>query len=108
VATFATRNNPLEYQGGYLDDEIKALVLLKIHKEGTGSGGHPTLDNLQEFQRRELSWKAWCKKSRKIARDLIRAGWIIPKPKGYGLQALSDVFLKREISQLIQVEIRKK
>lgn len=68
------------------DDEIKALILLKLHKRGNWGGSHTAFDNLQKgFKDTDLG-KHGAKRIDKIGRDLIKEGWIIPKPTFYGLQ----------------------
>lgn len=68
------------------DDEIKALLLLKLHRRGNWGGSHTAFENLQKgFKESDLG-KHGAKRIEKIARDLIREGWIISKPTSYGLQ----------------------
>jgi hypothetical protein len=68
------------------DDELKALVLLKLHRRGNWGGSHTAFDNLQKgFKDTDLG-KHGAKRIEKIAKVLIREGWIIPKPTAYGLQ----------------------
>ncbi|HKW03798.1 MAG TPA: hypothetical protein VJN71_00740 [Nitrososphaerales archaeon] len=68
------------------DDEIKALLLLKLHRRGNWGGSHTAFDNLQKgFKDADLG-KHGAKRIDKIGRDLIRQGWVIPKPTSYGLQ----------------------
>lgn len=68
------------------DDEIKALLLLKLHRRGNWGATHTAFDNLQKgFKGSDLG-KHGAKRIDKITRDLIREGWVIPKPTSYGLQ----------------------
>ncbi len=68
------------------DDEIKATVLLKLHKRGNWGASHTALDNLHKgFKDSDLG-KHGVKRIEAIIKDLIRQGWIIPKPTSYGLQ----------------------
>jgi hypothetical protein len=68
------------------DDEIKALILVKLHRRGKWGGSHTAFDNLQKgFKDTDLG-KHGGKRIEKIAKDLIKVGWIIPKPTAYRLQ----------------------
>jgi hypothetical protein len=68
------------------DDQIKATILFKLHKRGNWGASHTAFDNLKKgFKDSELG-KAGLKRVEKMARELVRAGLIIPKPTGYGLQ----------------------
>jgi hypothetical protein len=70
----------------FSDDEIKALILLKLHKRGNWGASHTAFDNLQKGFRDTDLRKHGAKRIDRIARDLIRSGWIVPKPTSYGLQ----------------------
>lgn len=68
------------------DEKIKASVLLKLHRRGNWGASHTAFDNLQKgFKDTDLG-KHGAKRIDSVARDLIRQGWIIPKPTTYGLQ----------------------
>lgn len=68
------------------DDEISATVLFKLHKRGNWGASHTAFDNLKKgFKDTDLG-KHGAKRIDKLARDMIRRGWIIPKPTSYGLQ----------------------
>lgn len=68
------------------DDEIMATSLLKLHKRANWGASHTEFDNLQKgFKDTDLG-KHGAKRVEKLARELIRQGWIIPKPTSYGLQ----------------------
>ncbi len=68
------------------DDQVRATILLKLHKRGNWGASHTAFDNLQKgFKDADLG-KRGAKRVDKLARELIRQGWIIPKPTGYGLQ----------------------
>ncbi|MGH9919130.1 MAG: hypothetical protein ACRD6W_09720 [Nitrososphaerales archaeon] len=68
------------------DDEISATVLFKLHKRGNWGASHTAFDNLQKGFSPEDLGKHGAKRVDKLARELIRRGWIIPKPTSYGLQ----------------------
>ena len=68
------------------DDEVKALILFKLHKRGNWGASHTAFDNLQKgFKDSDLG-RHGAKRIDKLGKDLIRQGWIIPKPTSYGLQ----------------------
>ena len=68
------------------DDEIKATILFKLHKRGNWGASHTALDNLHKgFKAADLG-KRGAKRIDIITKDLIRQGWMIPKPTNYGLQ----------------------
>jgi hypothetical protein len=84
------------------DDEVKALVLLKLHRRGNWGASHTALDNLQKgFKDTDLG-KHGAKRVEKIAKDLIRVGWITPKPTGYGLQVSLNPKQSAEITSFMK------
>ncbi|MGI0081334.1 MAG: hypothetical protein ACRECH_17140 [Nitrososphaerales archaeon] len=87
----------------FSDDQIKATVLFKAPQERNWGASHTAFDNLQKgFKDTDLG-KHGTKRIDKLARDLIRRGWIIPKPTSYGLQ----VALNPRASQTILEFIKK-
>jgi hypothetical protein len=68
------------------DDEIKATILFKLHKRGNWGASHTAFDNLHKGFKEADMGKQGIKRAETIAKDLIREGWIIPKPTSYGLQ----------------------
>lgn len=68
------------------DDQIKAIILFKLHKRGNWGASHTAFDNMHKgFKESDLG-KHGIKRVETIAKDRIRQGWIIPKPTSYGLQ----------------------
>ena len=68
------------------DDQIKATILFKLYKRGNWGGSHTAFENLRKgFKDSELG-KGGFKRVEKMAKELVRAGLIIPKPTSYGLQ----------------------
>ena len=68
------------------DEQIKATILFKLYKRGNWGGSHTAFENLKKgFKDTELG-KGGLKRVEKMARELVRAGSIIPKPTSYGLQ----------------------
>ena len=68
------------------DEEVCATVLFKLHKRGNWGASHTAFDNLKKGFRDTDLGKHGAKRIDKLARDMIRRGWIIPKPTNYGLQ----------------------
>lgn len=68
------------------DDQIKATVLFKLYKRGNWGASHAAFDNLQKGFKEEDLGKHGKKRIESATRDLVRQGWIILKPAGYGLQ----------------------
>ena len=68
------------------DDEIKATILFKLHKRGNWGASHTAFENLHKGFKDSDVGKHGIKRIETIAKDLIRQGWIIPKPTNYGLQ----------------------
>lgn len=68
------------------DEQIKAIILLKLHKRGNWGGSHTAFDNLKKGWRDADLGKHGLKRVEKLAKELIRQGLIISKPTYYGLQ----------------------
>jgi hypothetical protein len=68
------------------DDQVKATILFKLHKRGNWGASHTAFDNLKKGFRDEDLGKQLGKRVDKLAKELVRKGWIIPKPAHYGLQ----------------------
>lgn len=84
------------------DDELKGLILSKLHRRGNWGASHTAFDNLQKgFKDTDLG-KHGAKRVEKIAKDLIRVGWIIPKPTSYGLQVSLNPTLSAEITSFMR------
>ncbi len=70
----------------FSEDEVRATILFKLHKRGNWGASHTAFENLQKgFKDSDLG-KHGAKRIDKLGRELIRQGWIIPKPTSYGLQ----------------------
>lgn len=68
------------------DDQIKALVLFKLHKRGNWGASHTAFDNLKKGFKDEDLGKHAAKRVDKMAKELVRQGWIVTKPTHYGEQ----------------------
>lgn len=70
----------------FSEDELKASILFKLHRRGNWGASHTAFDNLEKgFKDTELG-RHGARRIDKMARELIRQGWVIPKPTSYGLQ----------------------
>ena len=70
----------------FSDEQIKATILFKLYKRGNWGGSHTASENLKKgFKDSDLG-KGGLQRVEKMARELVRAGLIIPKPTSYGLQ----------------------
>jgi len=86
----------------FSDAEIKARILLKLAKRGKWGGAHTSFDNLEKgWGMRDLG-KEGVKRIQKLAKDLIREGFIIGKPTSYGLQISLNSKRSAEIEQIIK------
>jgi len=69
------------------DEQIKAVILLKLYKRGNWGGSHTAFDNLKKgFKAKELG-KGDLKRVDDMGKKLIREGLLLAKPTHYGLQA---------------------
>jgi hypothetical protein len=85
------------------DDAIKAGILFKLHRRGNWRVSHTAFDNLGKGWKDSDLGKHDIKRVNKLAKELIREGWILPKPTSYGLQ----VSLNPRESQAIIVFMRR-
>ena len=68
------------------DEQIKAVILLKLYKRGNWGGSHTAFDNLKKgFKAKELG-KGGLKRIDDMGKKLIREGLLLAKPTHYGLQ----------------------
>ena len=84
------------------DEEIKATILLKLHKRGNWGGSHTALDNMKKGWKDVDLGKQGLKRVEKLARELIRQGLIIPKPTHYGLQVSLNPRQNETIIQIMK------
>ncbi len=68
------------------DEQIKAIILFKLHKRGNWGASHTALDNLKKGWSESDLGKHGLKRVEQLAKDLMRQGAIVPKPTSYGLQ----------------------
>ncbi|MEM2884000.1 MAG: hypothetical protein QXG63_04890 [Nitrososphaerales archaeon] len=68
------------------DEEIKATILLKLHKRGNWGGSHTAFDTLKKGWKDGDLGKHGLKRVEKLTKELISQGLITSKPTYYGLQ----------------------
>ncbi len=68
------------------DDEIKAIVLFKLHKRGNWGASHTAFDNLRKGFKDEDLGKHAVKRVDRMAKELVRHGRIVTKRTHYGEQ----------------------
>jgi hypothetical protein len=70
----------------FTEGQIRATVLLKLHKRGNWGASHTAFDNIKKgFNERDFG-KHGTKIVDRIAKELVREGLIITKPTHYGMQ----------------------
>ncbi|MDG6943355.1 MAG: hypothetical protein JRM94_04700 [Nitrososphaerota archaeon] len=84
------------------DDEIKASILFKLHRRGNWGASHTAFDNLQKGFRDADLGKHGGKRLDKLARELIRLGWVLSHPTGYGLQVSLNPRRNEEITAFMK------
>ena len=80
-----------------LDDELKAMVLHKLAKKRKWGESHTAFENVAKGVPPHLKGKL-----EDVAKELIKEGYIIPKPTGYGLQISLNVERSEEIRSIIR------
>jgi hypothetical protein len=81
------------------DDEskIKATILYNLRRKKVIGGVHTHFDTLRRGFPSHLG-----KDIKKIARELIKQGWIVTKPAPYGLQVSLNKNKIKEIDEFIK------
>lgn len=84
------------------DDQIKAIILFKLHKRGNWGASHTALDNLKKGWSESDLGKHGLKRVEQLAKELMRQGAIVPKPTSYGLQVSLNPRQSEEIIALMK------
>lgn len=79
------------------EDEIKARILYKLARKRKWGASHTSFDNLHKGFKNNLG-----KEVRQAAEELMRAGLVLQKPTGYGLEVSLNPQKKQEITSLIE------
>ncbi len=84
------------------DAEIEAGILFKLHRRGNWGASHTAFDNLGKGWNTADLGRHGVKRIDKLARELIREGWILPKPTSYGLQVSLNPRRSEEITAFMR------
>jgi hypothetical protein len=76
--------------------EIRRRILRKMVRHNFWGGKHTAFDNVPKGFPKEL-WK----EVKKELEQLIREGFVVKKPTGYGLHVSLNVKMKSEIERII-------
>ena len=79
------------------EDKIKATILYHLRRKKVIGGVYTHFDTLKKGFPSHLG-----KDISKIAKPLIRQGWIITKPSSYGLQVFLNKIKLKEIDEFIE------
>jgi hypothetical protein len=84
------------------DEQIKAVILLKLHRSGKWGGSHTAFENLTKGWRDVDLGKHGLKRVEGLAEELISQGLIISKPTYYGLQVSLNPRRHEDIIKLMR------
>jgi len=79
------------------DSELKAIILHKLAKKKKWGESHTAFENVSRGVPSHLRGKL-----KDMAEELIKEGYIVPKPTGYGLQISLNVSRSEEIKKIIR------
>lgn len=79
------------------ENEIKATILYHLRRKRVIGGVHTHFDTLRRGFPSHLG-----KDINKIAKELIKKGWILTKPASYGLQVSLNKNKLKEIEEFIK------
>ena len=79
------------------EDKIKATVLYHLRRKKVIGGVHTHFDTLKKGFPSHLG-----KDVNKIAKQLIKHGWIMTKPSSYGLQVFLNKDRLKDIDEFIE------
>jgi len=78
------------------EEKVKATILYHLRKKGVIGGAHTHFDTLGKGFPKHLVGSV-----KDIAKELIKTGWLVTKPTGYGLQVSLNKDKIIEIDQFI-------
>lgn len=84
------------------DDQLKALILHKLFMKRCWGGKHTDFENLKKGVKIQELGKEGLRRIDKLAKELIREGFILTKPAHYGLQVSLNPRLSQEILQKVK------
>ena len=79
------------------NDELKAMILHKLAKKRKWGESHTAFENVAKGVPPHLKGKL-----KELAEELIKEGFITPKPTGYGLHISLNVAKSEEIKSIIK------
>jgi len=79
------------------NDELKAMILHKLAKKRKWGESHTAFENVAKGVPPHLKGKL-----KDLTKELIKEGFITPKPTGYGLQISLNVERSNEIKDIIR------
>lgn len=79
------------------NDELKATILHRLAKKRKWGESHTAFENVAKGVPSHLKGKL-----KELAEELIKEGFITPKPTGYGLQISLNVAKSEEIKSIIR------
>ena len=79
------------------NDELKAMILHKLAKKRKWGESHTAFENVAKGVPPHFKGKL-----KELAEELIKDGFITPKPTGYGLQISLNVAKSEEIKSIIR------
>lgn len=90
-----------------MDNEhfIKAKLLYALARKRKWGESHTAYENIFKILKSEYLGKEGLRQAKDFAEDLIRAGFIIKKPTGYGLQVSLNPHQAQEIKRIIQEQL---
>lgn len=84
------------------DEEIRARIVLKLYRHGKWGASHTSFENVKKgFGLRDLG-KDGTKRVDKIAKQMIKEGWIMSHPTGYGLEISLNPRFSQELVALMK------
>ncbi len=90
-----------------MDNEnfVKAKLLYSLARRRKWGESHTDYENIFKILKSESLGKESLRQAKEFAGDLMRAGFIIKKPTGYGLQVSLNPHLAQEIKKIIKEQL---
>lgn len=87
------------------EDFVKAKVLYSLARKRKWGESHTAYENILKIFKSESLGREGLKKAEKCAEELMRKGFIIRKPTGYGLQVSLNPAMAQEIKRIIREQL---
>ena len=84
---------------------IKTKLLYSLARKRKWGESHTDYENIFKILRSESLGKEALRQAREYAEELIRAGFIIKKPTGYGMQISLNPRMAQEIKKIIKEQL---